>query len=199
MVYKSLIRPWSFLGKLRMTCKFFSTSNSVQKYDCLRHAHIIMCSRIWFELSDQGATPPHVTRKVAQNTRPSSHVWGGSGHETNLHLQNRESLIYNLVCDVIIGRILEYVCVCVWTKGVQNNMRSEGYGTPTKCWLLADIARPRSVEASYTNDCMDKVAMGVMNIHGFQQRWRCLAVKKASCDSPCVKLATCKLSLRGES
>ena len=40
-----------------------------------------MISAIWFELSDWGATPPYVTRKVVQNTRPSfPHVWGGSGH-----------------------------------------------------------------------------------------------------------------------
>ena len=39
-----------------------------------RSSHIIMHSAIWFELSDWGA----VTRKVAQNTRPSlSHVQGG--------------------------------------------------------------------------------------------------------------------------
>ena len=50
------------------------------QYDHLHHAHIIMHSRIWFKLLDWGATPPHVTRKVAQNTRPSfSHVWEGLG------------------------------------------------------------------------------------------------------------------------
>ena len=44
-----------------------------------------MHSRIWFELSDQGATLPHVTRKIVQNTRPSfSHVQGGAGHEISL-------------------------------------------------------------------------------------------------------------------
>ena len=37
-----------------------------------------MHSRIWFKLSDWGATLPHATRKVTQNTRPS-HVQEGLG------------------------------------------------------------------------------------------------------------------------
>ena len=86
MVYKSLMRPQSFLGKLRTSCKvIFFYLQFGSKYDCLRHAHIIMRFGIWFELSDRGATPPQVPRKVTQNTRPSfSHVRArGSGHETN--------------------------------------------------------------------------------------------------------------------
>ena len=83
MVYKSLIRPRSFLGKLRTSCEvsFISISSSVQNMVAyVMHIIIIMHSRIWFELSDQGTTPPHVTRKVAQNTRPSfSHVQEGLG------------------------------------------------------------------------------------------------------------------------
>ena len=44
------------------------------------HIIIIMHSRIWFKLPDQGTTPPHVTRMVTQNTTPSfSHVWEGLG------------------------------------------------------------------------------------------------------------------------
>ena len=81
MVYKNLIRLQSFLGKLRMRCegKFFYLQFG-SKDNRLRHAHIIMHSRIWFKLSDQGANPSHVTRKVAQNTRPSfSHMWKGLG------------------------------------------------------------------------------------------------------------------------
>ena len=50
------------------------------KYDHLCHAHIIMCSKIRFKLSDWGATLPNVTRKVAQNTRPLFlHVREGLG------------------------------------------------------------------------------------------------------------------------
>ena len=81
MVYKSLIRPQIYLGKLRMSCKVsFFYLQFGSKYDHLCHAHINMRSRIWFELSDRGATLPHVTRKVAQNTRPSfSHMWEGLG------------------------------------------------------------------------------------------------------------------------
>ena len=80
MAYKSLIRPQSFLAKLRTRCEVsFSTSNSVQNIIAYV-MHIIMHSRIWFELSDWGANPPHVTRKVAQNTTPSfSHMWKGWG------------------------------------------------------------------------------------------------------------------------
>ena len=82
MVYKSLIRCQSFLGKLRMSCEVsFFLPPIPFKIWC--HAHIIMRSKIWFKLSNRGATPPHVTRKLAQNTRPSfSHVQGGSGQET---------------------------------------------------------------------------------------------------------------------
>ena len=83
MVYKSLIRPWSLLGKLKMSCvQVFPTSNFVQNTIAYVnwHAHIIMCSRIWFELPDLEATVPHVTTKVAQNTRPSFlHMWEGLG------------------------------------------------------------------------------------------------------------------------
>ena len=32
------------------------------------------------------------------------------------------------------------------------------------------------------NNSVDKVAMGVARVHGFQQGCRCLAVKMASCD-----------------
>ena len=74
-----------FLGKAEneLWGKFFYLQFG-SKYDHLCHAHIIMRSRIWFKLSDRGATPPHMTRKVVQNTRPSfSHVRGGAGHETN--------------------------------------------------------------------------------------------------------------------
>ena len=54
-VYKSLIRPRIFLGKLRTSCEeVFSTSNSFQN---LRHAHEIMLSATWFELSSYPATP----------------------------------------------------------------------------------------------------------------------------------------------
>ena len=52
--------------------RFFPSPIHGSKYNRLHHAQIIMYSRIWFELSDQRDTPPHVTRKVAQNTRPSS-------------------------------------------------------------------------------------------------------------------------------
>ena len=45
---------------------------------------------------------------------------------------------------------------------------------------------------------MDKVAIGAIGVQGFQQNWTCLAVKIASRDSPSGKLATYKLSLRGE-
>ena len=39
-----------------------------------------MRSRIRFELSDRGAIPPHVTRKITQNTRLSfSHMQEGLG------------------------------------------------------------------------------------------------------------------------
>ena len=81
MVYKDLIRPRSYLGKLGMSCKVsFFYLQFGSKYDCLRYAHIIMRSRVWFELSDWGATLP---RKVIRNTRPSfSHMRGGAGHET---------------------------------------------------------------------------------------------------------------------
>ena len=49
-------------------------------------SHTITRSAIWFELSARGATLPHVTRKVVQNTRPSfSHMRGGSGHENKLY------------------------------------------------------------------------------------------------------------------
>ena len=48
---------------------FFFYLQFGSKYLC--HAHIIMHSRIWFKLSDRGATLSHVTRKVTQNTRPS--------------------------------------------------------------------------------------------------------------------------------
>ena len=51
------------------------------------------------------------------------------------------------------------------------------------------------------NDSMNEVAMGAIGttvVHDFWQGWRSLAVRMASCDSPCVKLATYKFSLRGE-
>ena len=83
IVYKSFIRPQSFLGKLRTSCEVsFFYLQFGSKYDRLRHADMIMHSRIWFELSDLGANPPHVTRKVIQNRPSFSHVWGGAGHET---------------------------------------------------------------------------------------------------------------------
>ena len=48
------------------------------------HILYIMHSRMRFELSDRGATMPHVTKKVAQNTRPSFlHVQGKVGPKTN--------------------------------------------------------------------------------------------------------------------
>ena len=78
MVYKSLIRPQSFLGKLRTSCEVsFLYLQFRSKYDHLRHAHII---RNWFELSDRGATRPHihVTIKVVQNSRSSSRTRGTS-------------------------------------------------------------------------------------------------------------------------
>ena len=67
-----------FLGN-ELRGKFFYLQFG-SRYDHLHHAHAIMHSRIWFELSDQGATPPHVTRKVALNTRPSFlHMQGSLG------------------------------------------------------------------------------------------------------------------------
>ena len=57
-------------------------------------SHIITHSAIWFELSAWGATLPHLTGKVAQNTRPSFlHVQGGSGHETRQWWVQNASLI----------------------------------------------------------------------------------------------------------
>ena len=48
-----------------------------------RHS-LVSYTRMQCMLECRCLTPPHVTRKVVQNTRPSfSHVRGGSGHETN--------------------------------------------------------------------------------------------------------------------
>ena len=79
-----LDKATKFLGKAenKLWGKLFFTSNSVQN-TITYVMHIIMRSRIWFELSDRGATLHNVTRKVVQNTRPSfSHVRRGAGHET---------------------------------------------------------------------------------------------------------------------
>jgi len=45
---------------------------------------------------------------------------------------------------------------------------------------------------------MGKVVMGAMGVQGVRQNRTCLVVKIASLDSPSVKLATYKLSLRSE-
>ena len=76
-VYKDLIRPRSFFEN-ELRGRFFLPPNRLK----IRS----LTSRIWIELSDREATPPHVTRKVVQNTRPSvSHVRGGAGHETRVY------------------------------------------------------------------------------------------------------------------
>ena len=41
---------------------------------------------------------------------------------------------------------------------------------------------------------MDKVMMSMMGTQGFRRSWRYLTFKMASCDSPSVKLASCKYS-----
>ena len=46
---------------------------------------------------------------------------------------------------------------------------------------------------------MDKLAMGTMGVHDFQQSLRRLAAKMASFDSPCMELATYKPSWQDES
>ena len=117
MVYKSFIRLRSFLGKLRTSCEVsFFYLQFGSKYDRLRHAHIIMRSRIWFELSDRGATPPHVTRKVFQNTRTSfSHVRGGAGHETK-RAPGTHYLRMRLIATEIPWRSCSYVYVRIWWR-----------------------------------------------------------------------------------
>ena len=49
------------------------------------------------------------------------------------------------------------------------------------------------MQATCKQITLAKVATGATGMHGFQQGWRCLAVKMASCDSPSAKLATYKL------
>ena len=67
------------------------------KYDRLCHAIIIRSSAIWLVISNPRSAPPHVTRNVAQNTRPSLHMREGLG--TRLHtnsISNSEILSNNL-------------------------------------------------------------------------------------------------------
>ena len=59
--------------------------------------------------------------------------------------------------------------------------------------VKTDLSRPRSVDASSTNNSMDKVVMGTVGVHEM------FGSLKALCDSRCVELANYKLSLRGES
>ena len=42
------------------------------------------------------STPPHVTRKVVQNTRPSFRFRGGSGHETTFNTARRKGGLVNI-------------------------------------------------------------------------------------------------------
>ena len=63
------------------------------KIRLLTHAPITMRSRIWFKLSDQGATLPHVTRKVTQYQTLFLACVRGSGHEIN----SRGQLDWHLV------------------------------------------------------------------------------------------------------
>lgn len=52
----------------------YSTSSSENGRLC--RIHIIMCSVIWFELSDRRATPPNVVKEVTQNARSSPlRIW----------------------------------------------------------------------------------------------------------------------------
>ena len=63
--------------KMRTSCEVsFFYLQFGSKYDRLRHAHIIMRSRIWFELSDRGATLPHVTKKLLRTPDPLSRMCG---------------------------------------------------------------------------------------------------------------------------
>ena len=74
-VYKDLIRPQSFLGKLRTSCKVsFFYFQFGSKYDRLRHTHIIICSRIWFELSDWELPRPMWQEKSVRTPDPLSHT-----------------------------------------------------------------------------------------------------------------------------
>ena len=76
MVYKSLIRPQSFLEKLRTSCRVsFFCLQFGSKYDRLRHAYIIMRSRIWFELSDQGTLYMHLAYPHPLSEHGTQHWW----------------------------------------------------------------------------------------------------------------------------
>ena len=78
---QKLDKATKFLGKAEdeLRGKFFYLQFG-SKYNRLCHAHIIMRSAIWFELSARGTTLSYVTRKVTQNTRLSfSHMREGLG------------------------------------------------------------------------------------------------------------------------
>ena len=76
---------------------------------------------------------------------------------------------------------------------------SEEEGTKHVLAKLSDIPRPRNVEESLANNSVDKVVMGARGVYGYDKAEYGLAVKVASYESPCVELATYKLSLRGGS
>jgi len=67
-------------SRKRTRCKTsFHYFRFVSKYDRLHHAIIIRSSAISLVISNPRSAPPHVTRNVAQNTRPSLHVREGLG------------------------------------------------------------------------------------------------------------------------
>jgi len=83
LVCKSSRQPQSHFGQPKTDCeRSFRYFRFVSKYDRLHHAIIIRSSAMWLVISNLRSAPPHVTRNVAQNTRPSLHV-RGSGHETS--------------------------------------------------------------------------------------------------------------------
>ena len=78
MLYKSLRRPWSLLGQPRVS--IFYLQFVVQKKKMIayiKYITIIICSAIWFKLSDWRAAPcTQCDKEVIQNTRPTFlHLW----------------------------------------------------------------------------------------------------------------------------
>ena len=65
----------SQLGQLTTGCKTsFHYLQFSSKYNHLCHPNLSKSSAIWLVISNPRSAPPHVTRNIAQNTKPSSHA-----------------------------------------------------------------------------------------------------------------------------